>query len=82
MISEEMFVKCSAWFDSYTKNVDRNYSHPYPRADIIKRLMFRIHKSDSESMPIKALADLLRSRELRQTHKNPDLYKDLIFIPS
>lgn len=83
-ISEELFVKTSAWFDNYTKNKDRNYSHPFPRADIIKKLLFRIHKdqADSQSMHIQSLIDLLRSRELRQLHKNPDLYHDLIFTPS
>lgn len=79
-ISEELFVKTTTWFDNQTKSKDRNYSHPFPRSDIIKKLLFRIHKDENEdSLHIQPFADLLRSRELRQLHKNADVYHDLIF---
>jgi hypothetical protein len=39
----DQFIGAKTWFDATEYSKDREYSHPFPRVQKIKEILFRLH---------------------------------------
>ena len=82
MIKLEDLKRVSAWFDQSEISEDRDYSHPFPRVELIKELLFKINAEEGcDEIAIKPLVVLLRAKELTIVDYSLKTYKDLLFKP-
>lgn len=61
----EDFEKAPMWFDSTEISRDREYSHPFPRIQHVKRLLFSVHQEDKKV----ELSKLLEVLKLHTKHQ-------------
>lgn len=61
----EDFEKAPMWFDSTEISRDREYSHPFPRVQHIKRLLFNVHQEDKKV----ELSQMLEILKLHTKHQ-------------
>lgn len=83
-VSRDAFVGASCWFDATESSKDRNYSHPYNRAQLVKGILFDLHADSTTGLlSLPALPERLLLSHLRKGKAALKTYSDLIrFAPA
>lgn len=78
----EGFAKGSFWFQATEVSKDREYSHPFPRADHIVQILFDLHSESSEAdvkkVDVNRFIQLLKAQEIKMLKTGITTYGDIL----
>lgn len=77
-VSKDAFHAAACWFDATESSQDRDYSHPFSRAQLIKSILFSLHAGDSATLPVPAFTECLLLGSLRQGKSGLIHYGDIL----
>jgi len=76
-VTADGFMAGNFWFTKTEAAQDREYSHPFPRAAAIKRILFDLHSADGK-VSIAKLGTILRAAELTLSKPGVATYGDIL----
>lgn len=76
-VSKDCFMQSEIWFDKTEMSKDRDYSHPYPRADLIKEVVFDLFEKNG-SVNVINMTKIMKSADVATLKPGAKTYGDLL----
>lgn len=77
-VDKEAFQAATCWLDVAEASQDREYSHPFNRARLIKGILFDLYAGDSKALPTSSFPECLLLSNLRAGKSGLIHYGDII----
>lgn len=76
-VDNARWLAVNYWFSKTEASRDREYSHPFPRANSIKQVLFDLHSTNG-LLHVTKLAAVLRAAELTMRKSSITTYGDIL----
>lgn len=71
------FTQAAFWFRATEASKDREYSHPFPRADQIIEVLFDLHNQDDQ-INVNKFVQILKAQEIKMLKTGVATYGDIL----
>lgn len=77
-ISSECLQNAACWFDETESAKDRDYSHPFPRTQLVKEILFDLFVTSNGIINVPKFTQVLKVSEIKMLKQGVATYGDIL----